>query len=199
MMVPLSLRWSRSSFWGWGFDVFTNCLNLTFAVLCSAWAGSCAKRQLQALFWAEAVHAAVCLWGVCERKDWALKRIFFFYIGSAVNLIIFSSGMWDLISLKSMAAPMDPSSVQLPEDPGVCVRCPISSCYCSEPISGFCWSQDKDTILPRAHRVILKYPPPPSPQTHTELPFASGFCILPSTTGPLHMQLSLLVVVHWGI
>lgn len=115
-----------------------------------------------------------------------------------MNLMIFSSGMWDLISLKSMAAPMDPSSVQLPEDPEVCVRCPVSSCYCSEPISGFCWSQDKDTILPRAHRVVLKYPPPPSPQTHTELPFASGFCILPSTTGPLHMQLSLLVVVHWG-
>lgn len=191
----LSLRRSCSSFWGWGFNVFANCLNLTFTVLCLAWAGSCAETAVGFVLSRGHAHCSLFVKHTWEE---GLGFKTFFYVESAVNPIIFSSGMWDLISLKSMAAPMDPFSVQL-LDPGVCERRPVSSCYCSETISGFCWSQDKDTILPRAHRVVLKHPPPPSPQIHTGLPFASEFCILPSTTGPLHMQLSLLVEVHWGI
>lgn len=84
--------------WSWGFNVFANCLILTFTVLCLSWAGICTMRQLQALFRAEAVHIMVCLWGINQRWDQTLLLLLNQISISSDFHHYLSSGMLPLLS-----------------------------------------------------------------------------------------------------
>lgn len=64
----LVLIWTCSLFWGWGFNVFVNCLILIFTVLCLSWIGSCAETAAGYVL-SRVVCPKACLWGIWRGRS----------------------------------------------------------------------------------------------------------------------------------
>lgn len=144
-----------------------------------------------------------------EQKPCALKPVCGAYVRGRTGICFLShksvsseshhslsSGMWYLVAQVHSCSFQSffHTAARGPRD---CLKCPIISCDCSEPFSGFCWSQDKHKTLPRAHSVVLKHLPSHSPQPQLvctlQVDLHSSF-----HHRSAHMLVSLWVEVHWA-